>query len=654
MALERAVTREEQSTAISPQTPTAQESFNLRSSAGSAPGGAATAVPRTGNFTETNSASAGSRLCPSFSYSEKFQDCQNSSGIEIREGDENAAATEVAVGAGVAPDAAATPHALAPEGQQEGLSHRRKAIIVLALCLCVFLAALDQTIITTAIPIIAAQFNSATGYTWIGSSYLLTSAAFMPAWGKLSDIWGRKPVLLSAATIFLIGSILCAAAQNLGMLLAGRVLQGLGAGGQLGLVNVTISDLIAVRERGVYLSYIGLTWAFASAIGPVLGGVFTEKVTWRLCFWINVPIAVLSMSSLICLLHLQSPKITVKEGLKRVDWLGIALVASGTVLFLLGVEFGGVSHPWDSPIVICFILFGILILCSFVYVEWRVAKLPIMPIKLFTNRTNACAYFVGLLHGFIFIAGCYFIPLYFQAVRGDTALMAGVYVLPYVMALSVVSAISGLIIARTARIPTFPAATNIRQVIWAAVTMMTLGAGLIIDLDRTSGWDKIVIYQIIAGMGCGPLFQSPLIAIHANIDHRDVGTATVAFTFLRTLGTALAICIGLVVFQNSMQSQSHDLAGGRLPDEVLDAISGHSAASSVGFVQTLEPAERAVARDAYARGLSTMWDFFLAVSACCFLFSLGIRKHYLSRQVNSTQPAKVRRRKTGEDEHEGV
>jgi len=213
-------------------------------------------------------------------------------------------------------------------------------------------------------------------------------------------------------------------------------------------------------------------------------------------------------------------------------------------------------------------------------------------------------------------------------------------------------ALSGSKSPTMTRIPAFPTATNIHQVVWAGVAAMTLGTGLIIDLDRTSGWDKIAIYQIIGGIGAGPLFQSPLIAIQANIDHHDVGTATVTFSFLRTMGTALAICIGLVVFQNSMQSQSRDLVG-QLPGEVLDAISGHSAASSVDFVQTLEPAERVVARDAYAHGLSTMWYFFLAVSVCGLLFSLGIRKHHLSRQVNSSQPARVRKKKTGGEE-EGV
>lgn len=181
----------------------------------------------------------------------------------------------------------------------------------------------------------------------------------------------------------------------------------------------------------MYLGYVGLTWAFASAIGPVLGGVFTEKVTWRLCFWINLPIGIVAILGLMIFLHLESPKVTVSEGLKRVDWLGklriletvirllvtydciegTILIVSGTVLFLLGLEFGGVMYPWDSSLVLCFLIFGLAFIGAFVYVEWKVAKLPIMPLRLFNHRTNACSYLVGFMHGMIFIAGCYFIPL---------------------------------------------------------------------------------------------------------------------------------------------------------------------------------------------------------------------------------------------------
>lgn len=179
----------------------------------------------------------------------------------------------------------------------------------------------------------------------------------------------------------------------------------------------------------MYLGFVGLTWAFASAIGPVLGGVFTEKVTWRLCFWINLPIGIVAILGLVIFLHLESPKVTVSEGLKRVDWLGklldalikrlqltecvggTILIVSGTVLFLLGLEFGGVSYPWDSSLVLCFLIFGLALIGAFIYVEWKVAKLPIMPMRLFNHRTNACSYLLGFMHGMIFIAGCYFIPL---------------------------------------------------------------------------------------------------------------------------------------------------------------------------------------------------------------------------------------------------
>ncbi|KAH8144699.1 uncharacterized protein LAJ45_11293 [Morchella importuna] len=525
--------------------------------------------------------------------------------------------------------------------QPEELNSRRKAIIVLALCLCVFLSALDQTIITTAIPVIAGRFKSPAAYTWIGSSYLLASAALLPSWGKFSDIWGRKPVLLSACIIFLIGSILCAAAQNIGMLLAGRVIQGIGAGGQLGLVNVTISDLVAVRERGIYLSYVGLTWAFASAIGPVLGGVFTEKATWRLCFWINIPIGVIAILGLVIFLHLESPRISFSEGLLRVDWLGTALIVSGTVLFLLGLEFGGVSHPWNSPMVFCCIIIGLLLVATFVFVEWKIAKIPIMPLRLFNHRTNACCYLIGFLHGMIFIAGCYFIPLYFQAARGDSALLSGVFVLPYVIVLSLVSAASGFLIARTGQY---------QQVIWGGTAIMALGIGLLVNLDRTSSWSKLAIYQILAGIGCGPLFQSPLIAIHATIDHKDVGTATTTFAFVRSLGTALAICIGLVVFQNMMENQSVELAASSLSREAVHAISGSSAAASVGYVQQLPEEQKIIAQDAYAKALSTMWYLFMAVAILAVFASIGIGRHHLSDKVESAQPAKARKSRKKSEE----
>ncbi|KAF8469576.1 major facilitator superfamily domain-containing protein [Kalaharituber pfeilii] len=519
------------------------------------------------------------------------------------------------------------------------LSRKRKTIIVLALCMCVLMAAMDQTIVTTAIPVIAQQFNSGSGYTWIGTAYLLTAAAFLPSWGKFSDIFGRKSVLLVAAFIFLVGSILCAAAQNISMVIMGRAVQGLGAGGLVGLVNVTISDLIPVRERGIYLAFVGFTWAFASAIGPILGGAFTQYASWRLCFWINAPLSVIAISALFFLLHLHTPTISLVDGLKRVDWLGSLFIVAGTVLFLLGMEFGGVSYPWDSPIVICFLIFGILLLVVFVFVEWKLPKLPIMPLRLFTNRTNVASYVTAFFHGFVFISGCYFLPLYFQAVRGSSVLMSGVSILPYVVVLSIVSGVNGQIISKTG---------SYQEPIWAGCFLMVLGTGLFTNLNQTSNWGKIVMYQVISGIGCGPLFQGPLIAIHSIIEQRDVGTATTTFAFLRSLATALGISLGLVVFQNVMQGQTATLAAmtsPRLSPEALSIVSGHSASASIPAIAKLPHEQAIVIRDAYAKGMQAMWWFFFASAIVSGLSSLAIGRHHLPTTVQSNQPAKAKKTK---------
>ncbi|KAA8893475.1 MFS multidrug transporter-like protein [Sphaerosporella brunnea] len=525
------------------------------------------------------------------------------------------------------------------EGQQ-GVGRKHKLLIVLSLCMCVFLSALDQTIITTAIPVIAGEFHSPSSYTWIGSSYLLASAAFLPSWGKFSDIWGRKPVLLCAAVLFMIGSVLCAAANGIALLLLGRVIQGLGAGGQLGLVNVTISDIVTVRERGLYLSFIGMTWAAASAIGPVLGGVFTGMAHWgwRFCFIINIPIGLLAITGLYLFLHLKSPTLTLTAGLKRVDWLGTACIVSGVILFLLGLELGGVAHPWNSAIVVCFLVFGILLIISFIIVEWKFAALPLMPLRLFTHRTLVCAYLVGFWHGFVFIAGCYFLPLHFQAARGDSPLLSGVYVLPYVIFLSLVSGAAGYTISRTGRY---------QEVIWGGVAIQAIGFGLFITFSRTTGWAALVIFQLLAGVGSGPLFQAPLIAVHAVIDPKDVATATATFAFLRSLGTALAISLGLTIFQNAMAAQAGPELVRKLGAGPAALITGEGASASIEYIKTLGMEQRIAAMDAYAKGMKAMWYFFLAIALLAVISSVGIGKHHLSKQLNSNQPA-VKRPKRGQ------
>ncbi|KAK1829907.1 major facilitator superfamily domain-containing protein [Podospora conica] len=526
---------------------------------------------------------------------------------------------------------------------EAGRTSLETALIVLSLSSALFLAALDTTIVTVAIPTIAQEFNSTTGYTWIGSAYMLASAAMAPMWGKISDIWGRKPIMLIAVAVFWAGSLMCALSKNMPMLIAVRAIQGVGGGGIIILVNICISDLFSMRRRGVFFGVMGIVWAVAGGVGPVIGGVFTSKVTWRWCFWVNLPISGIGFAVLAFVLKLHNPRTPMRQGLIAVDWLGSLTIIGATLMILLGLELGGVTHPWNSATVVCLILFGALVALAFVYVEWKVAAHPIIPMHLFGVRSNLASLGVAASHGFVFISGSYYLPLYFQAVLGATPLMSGVYILPFVVTLSLVSAIAGVLIKKTGKyLP--PIITG--------MVLMTLGFGLFINLDSYPNWPKLIVYQIVAGIGVGPNFQSPLIALQTMVEPRDMASATATYGFIRQLFTAISIVIGGVVFQNGMQAQYPKLVA-ELGPATAELLSGKNAASSVGLVDHLPDAERAIAQEAYATSLRTMYIMYTVFSGVGLVIAMFVgsrtltKQHYehktgLESMRNSQQPRKRR------------
>ncbi|KAK0730902.1 major facilitator superfamily-domain-containing protein [Lasiosphaeris hirsuta] len=496
------------------------------------------------------------------------------------------------------------------------------ALIIGSLASALFLAALDITIVTVAIPTIAQEFHSTAGYTWIGSAYMLASAATAPMWGRISDIWGRKSIMLIAVGIFWIGSLLSAVSRNMGMLIAARALQGVGGGGIIILVNICISDLFSMRRRGVFFGVMGMVWAVAGAVGPVLGGVFTSKVTWRWCFYINLPISGIGMAILALVLKLHNPRTPIRQGLAAVDWLGSLTIVGATLMVLLGLELGGVMHPWNSPTVICLIVFGILTACLFVLIEWRVAEHPIVPMSLFGVRSNLASIGVSALHGFVFISGSYYLPLYFQAVLDTTPLLSGVYILPFVLSLSLVSAAAGVIIKKTGLY---------LPCIIGGMAVMTLGYGLFVNLEARKNWTKIIIYQLIAGLGVGPNFQAPLIALQTMVEPRDMASATATFGFMRQLATSISIVVGGVVFQNGMQNQYPRLLA-ELGPQTANLLSGKNAASSVGLVAQLPEQERIIAQEAYASSLRTMYIMYVAFAGLGLFVSLFVGSRKLSKE----------------------
>ncbi|KAI4206265.1 MAG: hypothetical protein LQ348_001028 [Seirophora lacunosa] len=452
---------------------------------------------------------------------------------------------------------------VAAHEEEPKMSTAKVALIMLALCIAVFLAALDTTIITTAVPTIASRFNaSQADYTWIGSAYLLAAAASTPTWGKFSDIWGRKPILLVANVVFLAGSLIAALSVGIKMLLAGRAIQGIG-----------------------------------------------------------VPFDGLAFIIILLYLDIETPKTPLLAGLKAIDWLGSLTIVTGTIMFLLGLEYGGVSHPWTSATVICLIVFGLVTLGLFFLNEWKLAVYPVMPLRLFKHRSNIAAFAVCFCHGHVFIAGAYFLPLYFQAVLGASPILSGVYTFPFVLSLSFVSMAVGILIKKTGQY---------LSPIWFGMFVMALGFGLYIDLKDYPSWSRIIIYQIIAGIGVGPNFQSPLLALQTRIRPQDIAAATATFGFTRNIATSVSVVIGGVIFQNGMSKRQNILAAS-LPPDIADLLGGGSAGAATETVKNLPPAQKRVANQVYTESLRTMWIYYVAVAVVGFCASLLIQKQKLSK-----------------------
>ncbi|KAJ6262699.1 hypothetical protein Dda_1255 [Drechslerella dactyloides] len=380
----------------------------------------------------------------------------------------------------------------------------------------------------------------------VGSSYMIAASVFIPSWGKFSDIWGRKPVIMVASVIFLVGSIASAAAPNMLTLIAGRVVQGFGSGGIVVLVNITIADIVTTRERGKYL-----------------GGLFATNATWRWCFIINVPVGVVAMIAIFFFLRLHSPKIGVIEGLKKVDWWGTACAVSDSTLAAL--------------------------------------------------RPRGAALLSSL---------------------GKNPLVAGALNVPYAIMLSLGSVVAGLTIAKTGKY---------KMMLQGGLVVMVAGFASFVDWDRNSGYAKIIIFEIIAGFGCGPNFQAPLIAIHSSIDPQDIGAATGAFSFIRNMASAIGISMGTVIFSNDFIGRIPALMS-QITPETARLISGNGAASSTEFVRNLPADQRIPIQDAYAASLRPVWWYFFAIGCAGLVVSLFVKSHKLSTQLQSVQPAKARKK----------
>ncbi|MEU7134715.1 MDR family MFS transporter [Streptomyces sp. NPDC046261] len=417
------------------------------------------------------------------------------------------------------------------------LSRRRTNLVFVTIVLGMLLAALDQTIVSTALPTIVADLGGGGHMAWVVTAYLLTETVATVLVGKFGDLFGRKVVFQLSAVVFTGGSVFAGAANSMAMLIAARALQGVGGGGLMVTAMALIADVIPLRERGKYQGALGAVFGVTTVVGPTLGGVFTDHATWRWCFYVNVPVAIVMVA-------MAARTIPVIRSAVRpvIDYLGIALVAAGSSGLVLGLQWGGNTYAWDSAVIVGLFAGAIALLAGFVMVELRAAE-PMLPMHLFRNPVFTVCSTLSFIVGFAMLGALTYLPTYLQYVDGVSATMSGVRALPMVAGLLGASMLSGIAVSRTGRYRVFPI---------AGMAVMALGLYLMSTMGASTGAWLESLYMFVLGAGIGLAMQVLTIAVQNTVPYHELGTATSGVTFFRTLGSAFGTAIFGTLYTNQL------------------------------------------------------------------------------------------------------
>jgi EmrB/QacA subfamily drug resistance transporter len=426
----------------------------------------------------------------------------------------------------------ATEERAAPE-----LSRRQMNVLFGTIALGMLLAALDQTIVATALPTIVGDLGGGAHVSWVVTSYLITNTIATVLAGKFGDLFGRKRVFQISTALFVIASGLCGLANSMTWLVGWRAVQGIGAGGLMVTAMALIADIIPLRERGKYQGMLGAVFGVATVIGPLLGGLFTDHLSWRWCFYVNLPIGI----AVVLISARTMPTVTAK--LKPViDYLGIVLVAIGAGGLTLATSLGGQTWAWGSPQIIAIFIVSVIALVAFVFAE-RVAREPMLPLRLFANPVFVVSSAVALVVGFAMLGAMTFLPTYLQYVRGVSATSSGLRTLPMVVGLFAASTTAGTIVGRTGRYKIFPIAGS---------ALMAVGLYLFSRLDEFTSFWILSAYLVIFGVGLGLCMQILTIIVQNTSEYRDLGVATSGVTFFRSLGGSFGAAVFGAIYANQL------------------------------------------------------------------------------------------------------
>jgi EmrB/QacA subfamily drug resistance transporter len=489
-------------------------------------------------------------------------------------------------------------------------------VVMGALMTALLLAALDQTIVATALPKIASDLNGLSKLSWVATAYLLTSAVVTPLYGKISDMFGRKRLFMIAITLFLIGSALCGLSQNMDQLIFFRGLQGIGGGGLMTMILTIVGDVVPPRQRGRYQGYFGAVFGIASVVGPLLGGWFTDHLSWRWIFYINLPLGVLALIVVAAKLHL-----VIHKSRHRVDIEGAVVLAASTVALLLATVWGGNQYAWTSPTILGLLGGGLAGLVLFTFIESR-AKEPIIPLRLFRDDIFRVSTLLSLISGMVMFATIIYLPEYQQIVRGDSATKSGLLLLPLVLGLLVSVTMSGRLISKMGKYRMFPIFGSI---------ILAIGLFLLSHVTVDTSQLSLSWWMLVAGVGIGSFMQVMTLAVQNSVDRKDLGSATSTVIFFRNMGSSF----GTAMFGSILISRlTHHLRELLPASNMTNSINGNNLQAGASQLAKLPPIIRADILEAFARSFHDLFLLGIPLAALSFVIALFLREQPLRSSIS--------------------